>query len=190
MNRNLIEINDNYGASIDEYGNITMISKDNKDYEFKEILDKENKLELLDNDLEVTHEEIDITKKKLIDCRIHNVAIISLTLFIGAICFNVEAPSLEILKICVPFLAVSKLMPMGAIGTAIGNKMKLKRLNTKAHDIEEKKDSLDRELFNIKEKSNYSIKEDSKELVFDVGEYSKNNNELAKVKVLKLTKYK
>ena len=42
MNQNLIIINQNYGAAIDEEGNITTISKNSEEYGFEEILRKEN----------------------------------------------------------------------------------------------------------------------------------------------------
>ena len=42
MNQKLIQINDNYGVTIDENGNTKMVSKESNDYEFQDILTKEN----------------------------------------------------------------------------------------------------------------------------------------------------
>ena len=89
MNRNLVEYNDNHGASIDEYGNITMITKDKKDYNFEEILQKENKLELLNDDMSIASTQYNDSKSILKWSRIINVICLALPFCMGILLYGI-----------------------------------------------------------------------------------------------------
>lgn len=196
MNRNLIELNDNYGVSIDEDGNVTMIAKGQNDTSFKEILQKENELESLNDDLELLNKELDIKKFDLKICRIVNVATIFVVSFFGFITYNTTASIDQAILMSVASGAFMKIMPLGASGTTIGNKRKIKRLTNKIYELENEIPKLEKEISDIKEKVNYttlsddSSKNDYQELVFDNMRTQNEAKNVSKVKVLKLTKIK
>ena len=50
MNKELFQLNDNLGAVTNEKGNLRVVYKGNNNCEFKDILEKENELELLKNE--------------------------------------------------------------------------------------------------------------------------------------------
>lgn len=196
MNRNLIELNDNYGVSIDEDGNVTMIAKGKSDTSFKEILDKENELELLNDDLEMLNKEYDNKKFDLRVCRIINVATIFVGSFFGFITYTATTSIESTLLMCAASAAFCRIMPLGATGTTIGNKRKIKRLTNKIYELENEIPKLEKEISDIKEKVNYttlsddSSKNDYQELVFDNMCTQNEAKNVSKVKVLKLTKIK
>ena len=66
MNKSLLQINDNYGAVSDENGNIKEITKENNNYEFKDILLKENYLQELNEKLNSSKEELSCNKYDII----------------------------------------------------------------------------------------------------------------------------
>lgn len=197
MNRNLIELNDNYGMSIDEDGNVTMIAKDKNEYEFKEILEKENELELLNDDLEILNKEYDNKKFDLRVCRIINVATIFVGSFFGFITYNTTTSIESTLLMCAASAALCRIMPLGATGTTIGNKKKIKRLTNKINEIENKIPNLEKELNDIKEKANYSVLDTEKDssltndyqTQLDMEAHANNDEKtISKVKVLRLTR--
>ena len=196
MNKNLIELNDNYGVSIDEDGNVTMIAKGLSDTSFKEILDKENELEALNDDLELLNKELDIKKFDLKICRIVNVATIFAVSFFGFITYNATASIDQAILMSVASGAFMKIMPLGASGTTIGNKRKIKRLTNKIYEIENKIPNLEKELNDIKEKANFStlfdtekdtsLTNDFQELKIDNIYTQSEEKNVGKVRVLKL----
>lgn len=199
MNKNLIELNDNYGMSIDEDGNVTMITKDKKDYKFKEILEKENEIELLNDDLDLLNKELDIKKFDLKICRIVNVVTIFAISFFGFITYDATASIESTLLIGAASGAFMRIMPLGASGTTFGNKKKIKKITNKISEIENKIPVLEKELNNIKAKANYMTLTDSSENVSlnnnyqftSFNEIEHNNTEektISKVKVLSLKK--
>lgn len=196
MNRNLIEYNDNHGASIDEYGNITMITKDKADYKFEEILQRENKLELLNDDLDVANSEYADRKYKLKVGKWCNIVILLATSFMVGMCLNTHTPIQGTLIICGGFAGFTKLLSSSVSGFAIINKKQLRELNHKIYELENEIPKLEKEISDIKEKVNYitlsddSSKNDYQELVFDNMCTQNEAKNVSKVKVLKLTKSK
>lgn len=192
MNRTLVEYNDNHGASIDEYGNITMITKDKADYKFEEILQRENKLELLNDDLDVANREYADRKYKLKVGKWCNIGILLATSFLVGISLNTHTPIQEILILCGGFAGFTKLLSSSVSGFAISNKKQLRELNHKIYELENKIPKLEKEISDIKEKVNYttlsddSSRNDYQELVFD-NIYTQNKEKSeGKVRVLKL----
>ena len=196
MNRNLVEYNDNHGASIDEYGNITMITKDKADYKFEEILQRENKLELLNDDLDVANSEYADRKYKLKVGKWCNVVVLLGTSFMVGMCLNTHTPIQGTLIICGGFAGFSKLLSLSVSGFAIVNKKQIRALNHKIYELENEIPKLEKEISDIKEKVNYttlsddSSKNDYQELVFDNMCTQNEAKNVSKVKVLKLTKSK
>ena len=192
MNRNLVEYNDNHGASIDEYGNITMITKDKTDYNFEEILQKENKLEILNDDLDVANREYADRKHNLKNGKICNVAVLLGTSLMVGLCLNTHTPIQGTLIICGGFAGFTKLLSSSISGFAIINKKQLRELNHKIYELENEIPKLEKEISDIKEKVNYTtLSDDSskynyQELSF-ANIYTQNEEKnVGKVRVLKL----
>lgn len=195
MNKSLIELEDNHGISIDECGSATVITKDKLDYNFEEILKKENKLELLNNNLCAAKREYNDTKNDLKWGRIFNILILTVTFLIGFTYSLVFAASIKMILICGGFAGFSKLIATMISGLPIKNKKRLKKLNQKIIELENKIPTLEKELNKIKDQVNYialsdiSSKNDYQELPFDNLKYTQDKKSKGKVKILKLTSY-
>ena len=64
MNQDLIQANDNYGAVTDEFGNTTIITKENNNISFETILNKENEIENLNHILSIRKSELKRNSEK------------------------------------------------------------------------------------------------------------------------------
>ena len=151
MNRNLVEYNDNHGVSIDEHGNITMITKDKTNYKFEEILQKENDLELLNADLEVANREYANRKFDLKLGKLSNVVVLLGTSLMVGLCLNTHTTIQGTLVICGGFAGFSKLLSLSVSGLTIVNKKQIRALNHKIYELENKIPELEKEIKEIKE---------------------------------------
>ncbi len=193
MNRDLIAFNENNGIVIDEVGNPTIISKEHDNCSLKEILERENTLETLNNDLASANNEHDIIKNRIRLGKRSNIGILLLTLFMVGMCLNTSTPIQETFIICGGFTAFSKLLSVSVSGLGIINKKKIKELEREINELETEIVKQEKELSDVKEKAKYttisntSSKKDYQELTFD-NMYAHNEEKyLGKVKVLKLT---
>ena len=73
MNQDLIQANDNYGAVTDEFGNTTIITKENNNASFETILNKENEIENLNHILSIRKSELKRNTEKIICSEIINL---------------------------------------------------------------------------------------------------------------------
>ena len=193
MNKNLVELDNNNGLSIDEDGNVTTITKNKEDYEFKEILEKENKLELLNDDMNLLSKKYEEANYDLKWSRIFNIITLIGALLAGVISFRAISLGKNI-ELCIITGCLIKFASFASYGTTIGNKKKIKRITNKIRKIEDKISILTRELNNIKEKVNYKTLSNTKSDLTLTSNYQNvdnreyDNKSIGKVKVLKLTK--
>ena len=192
MNRNLIELNENQGIVIDEEWNAALISRKQKDYSLKEILEKENNLESLNYDLDMANREYKNTKSNLNLSILFNIIILLCVIFMVPEGINESIKSTLIG--CGAFVIFSKSLLSTCYGLTISNKKKLRKLNYKICELENEIPKLEKEINDIKEKVNYTILSDDssksnyQELVFDNMCTQNEMKKVSKVKVLKLTK--
>ncbi len=73
MNQDLIQANDNYGAVTDEFGNTTIITKENNNVSFETILNKENEIENLNHILSIRKSELKRNTEKILCSEIINL---------------------------------------------------------------------------------------------------------------------
>lgn len=66
MNQDLIQANDNYGAVTDEFGNTTIITKENNNVSFETILNMENEIENLNHILSIRKSELKRNSEKIL----------------------------------------------------------------------------------------------------------------------------
>ena len=193
MNRNLIELNENQGITIDEYGNSTIVSKEQNNCSLKEILEKENQLELLNDDLDAANREYKETRSNLKLSRLSNIGTLLGTIFIALMCLNVPTVTIKSTLICCGgFALFTKSILSTGCGLTIFNKKRLKKLNHKIFELENKIPALEKELISIKEKVNYttlstdSSKKDYQELTLDNMYTQSKEKSTGKVRVLRL----
>ena len=155
MNKNLVQINDNYGIVSDEQGNINIVTKENAGYELKDILKKENELEKTSINLKKEKEALQHNKTHAIYREIITVFTI-----ISEIFLYIELRPLVHIKGLLTLLGAlyvfGKICNIGLCGTRIGGYFQKKRLKKSINDLEDKLPKLKYELAAIKEKAKYN----------------------------------
>lgn len=195
MNQKLIQINDNYGVTIDENGNTKMVSKESNDYEFQDILTKENELENLSLKLDNAKNKLPLNKLNIILSTIINVLLLAGCTYLLLNIVSLKLLITTIAVSCIPTETFSLL----AFGGIIGNCIKRKNLKETIKDLEEQVPKLEKELSNIKEKSRYvtdikanetKLEKDIPTTYYNLPIYSENKTDekQSKVKILSLTK--
>ena len=197
MNIDLIKLNENCGITTDENGNTIVISKDQSETSFEEILLKENAIESLKNDLNISYFRYDMIKYYLKAGRWYNTIVLLGILFLGYVLLNKSMPIDISLIICGGTAVFCKLISLPATsGLVVINKRKLKKLRPKIDELKSKIPELEKELSDIKEKvkytalSNDSPKTYNQELLFADMLTPTEEKGADKVKILKLTKNK
>ncbi len=192
MNQSLIKLNNNHGLVTDENGNISLISKENDSYDFKEILLKDNDLEELNLKLEMTKEQLDDNKTKTIAAKIMNTLVVGIVIFL-----YINLHSIASSVILYLYFKALLILTFGTRIERNNNKMKL---TTDIEKMELEIQTLEKELTKIKEKSKYKIN-DSTVKVSTIDEektYTEMSlpldscisKENSKIRVLKLSKRK
>lgn len=195
MNKNLVELNENCGMAVDENGNITIITKENSEHEFKEILERENELETIGTDFSDVYDKYTTAKINLKSSRLSNIVIVTFTLLLAGLLGFTNSGyylTVEELIAVIGTGTFFKLMSVQMFGTAIGNKKKIKNLKGQAASIHQKDVTLEKQLDDIKEKVNYSaVDKTTNKFTFTPHEYNSietDVKETGKVRVLSLNK--
>lgn len=189
MNRNLIAINENCGAIVDEFGNVRAVSKSNNEYELTEILKKEDEIVINQARLEEARKEYDFNKANIISARIINSIVVGGAVFTGLITLGTG-------PITVPLLAgglvygLGKSFSLTAYGTRKGRKEKKERLEEEIPELEKEDTRLSIELWDMKRHTKF--KEESVDVLNNLEiplNFEQNlKGEKTKVKVLDLRK--
>ena len=156
MNKNLTQINENYGIVSDEHGNVNIVTKKNAGYELKDILKKENELDEANNMLYNKKNELNHRKLRAIGGEILNIVLVILTI---SIYLDLRTTSyfLAAIRSAALYYLPLKLLCCGiAGGTRIGRYSKIKHLKKSIAELEEKIPKLEYELTAIKEKVGYN----------------------------------
>ena len=124
MNQKLIQINDNYGVTIDENGNTKMVSKESNDYEFQDILTKENELEDLNLKLDNAKNKLSLNKLNIILSTVINVFLLAVCTYLLLNIVSLKFLITTIAVSCIPTEVFSLL----AFGGIVGNCIKRKNL--------------------------------------------------------------
>ncbi len=131
MNQNLIEINQDYGVVIDDNGNISSVIKSNGEFDFEEILEKENHLEVLNSKYRKVEADYDYALKDAKFAIAADTAVFILTA-VGTIASMGISLPIMLLTSC-GIYGASKLMAVFAYGTRSSRKLKQEELE---HEIE------------------------------------------------------
>ena len=156
MNQNLIQINDNYGAVSDENGNISIISKDNQEYDLQDILTKENELEILKSRLNTEKKELSTNKIKIIFGEIMNGLIIGGEIALYYFLHSTLPTSILLFLMSLVY-TITKGLSLIEYGTRIGRITERKKLKTSIESLERKIPESEKELCEMKQKTNYKI---------------------------------
>lgn len=156
MNQNLIQINDNYGAVSDENGNISIISKDNQEYDLQDILTKENELEILKSRLNTEKKELSTNKKNIIFGEIMNGLIIGGEIALYYFLHSTLPTSILLFLMSLVY-TITKGLSLIEYGTRIGRITKRKKLKTSIESLEREIPESEKELCEMKQKTNYKI---------------------------------
>ena len=156
MNRNLIQINNKYGAVSDENGEIKVIKKENSDCDFEDILIKENDLDYLKKRLGMEKRHLEEVKNNSKYGNIFNAFILVAEIILFLVVSSTLPMSTTIICMLL-FYICSKVPNIGLFGTRFTRYMKKKRLNERIKEIEEKLPELERELQTLKENAKYSV---------------------------------
>lgn len=194
MNQNFVKVNDNYGAVSDENGDISIISKENCEYELKDILIKENELEDLNLRLSTAKEILSSYKQDTIFGEIYTTLALGMIIVLYVLSHPTFPTGIFITTMsleCV--LKALNLVPFY---------IKKRKLNTAINEFEMTIPKLEKELQDMKEKTKYKVnystltQSESKTAIIDsyrkLSAYMNHNvnEEPTKVKVLNLTRKK
>ena len=204
MNQGLVQINDNYGVVSDESGNIKLISKENNDCEFQDILKKENELEYLNASLKKLKEELATNASNTKYGEVASGLILIGEVFLYALLSS--GTSFEVLvTVMTCYYAASKMLAFASLCvgssrvTRIGRYIEKKKLNASIKEIKERIPQVKKEIENMKEKVDYVVESDTAKLdnsvdnaYYDLSRYIENDRNIkpTKVKVLSLTENK
>ena len=191
MNKNLVQISNNFGVVSDENGEIKVVTKSETNCEFQNILLKENELENLNQELISAKRKLTENKANTIFAELGNLVIIGGGIFLSIELFPVVSTQLLIYQLIGTY-AILKSIILAMYGTRIGRYKKNKKLKSSIETLEENSVQLEAELKNLKEKAKYRVESDTKVYCAQYGS-TKNasevlNEDLGKVQVLKLTR--
>ena len=187
MNENFIELNDNFGIVNDDTGNANFISKKTNEYSFEDILSKENEIEDLYDKLdkiihELLNKEVELKMANVFD--IFSIFSIVLSLIIALV---IREPFQTAIQTAITGTVTGIIISQIAKFTIVGRKSKVKdkirKLITRANDLETNLDTLQKELTEMKAKVDY--KKNNNEVLTipdknydydEIMEYNKYNN--------------
>lgn len=199
MNKNLVQISNNFGVVSDENGEIKVVTKSETNCEFQNILLKENELENLNQELISAKRKLTENKANTLFGELGNLVIIGGGIFLSIELFPVVSTQLLIYQLIGTY-AILKSIILAMYGTRIGRYKKNKKLKSSIETLEENSVQLEAELKKMKEKAKYSAScTEDKDLnpesyvlsaYHNSTLYSENNvnEKKPKVKVLSLTK--
>ncbi len=158
MNKELFQLNDNLGAVTNEKGNLRVVYKGNNNCEFKDILEKENELELLKNENKKLSDELFSIKT--------SGTLSDLIILIGLISgfatysyFGDLGIWFSMLSCYVPAKIVSLIVGSSDVGfiglTRIGRIIAYIKKNKKYKELKNNIDNLSEEVKNMQLKSEY-----------------------------------
>lgn len=195
MNKNFIQINENYGAVSDETGNINIISKNTTEYNLKDILEKENTLENLKITLNNKKRELHNNKISTICANVLDCLIIGGEIALYNFLHSTISTNLLII-IMATFYTMGKVPSLFAYKTRITRFKERKKANINIIELNKKIDKQKKELYEMKQKVNYKINsqeysEEEKNSQINkefqhISTNIKHNNNNIKIKVLRL----
>ena len=194
MNQNLVELHNKCGVVSDEKGNVCLVSKENSDYNFKDILSKENEIEHLKSQLESVKESVDTITKENVSAVSTNTIMLLLTIALIVILHPFELSIASKIILPASFYVMTKVGILCEFGTQKHRNLKLNELINTINELEKKIPKMDRELQLMKEKTNfvslYTTSDKTKYHNFSCDFPIDNENCINqnKIKVLSLTK--
>ena len=126
MNEYLSQISENYGIVSDENGEIKVVTKSESNFEFQDVLLKENELEILKQELMDAKEKLIDNKERIIFGELCNLVIIGGGIFLGIELFSVVTPQL-LVYLLTGMYAITKAINIAMNGTRIGRYKKNKK---------------------------------------------------------------
>ena len=155
MNISLVDLGDTKGLSIDENGDVTVISKEKNDASFDEILQKENELEAKECCMTKASDKYNYTKGNLRASRFCNVFIVAGMIVVSIFLYG--TPIKAILLANLALGGLGKFMSIGSFGTTSGNRRRIRRLKNEIAKLENEIPAVEKELKDMKNKANYNV---------------------------------
>ena len=154
MNQELIRLTNRLGAVSNENGKIDIVEKANDSYDFTDILNKENDLEIINKDLSHNKDNLTDVQHKIIISEFYNITLytleILLFLFLHTEC-SLNVTLLVNLLTYLPYKGVILL----TYGTRLSKLTKKSKLKEKIQDLLVKKSQVEEELQLMQEKTKY-----------------------------------
>ena len=161
MNCNFVQINNHLGAVSDENGEIKIISKENNDNNFEDILRSENEIDNKKEELALKTNELKSREIKVVHMELLNLCVL-----IGEIIIYVSTHlkvDINILLFTMLFYySLGKGLILIGYGTRKSNYRKIKELKTTIEELKEKIPELKKQLEYLKQKVKYNEKFNTK----------------------------
>lgn len=159
MNKNLVLLSDNVGTVTDEHGNIKVVTKENDNYELKDILAKENEVDNKKNELENSEYNLRINKIRIILGELLNIAVFGSSIIMYTIGRD-SVSKVGSLVVAGLFYGTFRGLSLGMFGTRISKYRERKQLKANIKELDEEVPELEKELKNMKDKTRYSNEQD------------------------------
>lgn len=186
MNKEFIQVDDNLGFVIDDDGDMLVVKKDNRDYEFENILSLENEVENSSNELEKLYSKRHIIKEKII--RVKNLFLLSAFLDVFAIFSSLIGyyNSVFITEV----IAINAIVVSLGVGFGITSNKEKKIINPAIESLEQDILEKNKVINLMKEKVKYRANILNKDDDYTFDNSIELNNNSRNVKVLRLVKDK
>ncbi len=155
MNQCLIQINDNYCAVSDEKGNVKVVSKENSDVSFEEILTKENELSSLKTKLSDDKQEQAANKNAIIYGEIFNLTLYGGTALLYYFTKGKLTPVGTAALLTTYYATFKGVACLMSGGTTIGKIRRRNQLKEDIESLEAKIPTVEKELSDAKKKVHY-----------------------------------
>ena len=182
MNKNFMQIDDNFGVVSDEKGNISLVRSENNEVQLEDILNKENELEYLSDKYKSKQLELEIIKENIGMSNVLNIASLAGGVYIYSLGVATN-PVYVSLLVGVGVYALFNIISIGAShGTIISHYKKRKKLLIELEELEEQIPVVNKELEDIKDKAVYKVE--------DISDVRDMNNTLSEDYIKDISKVK
>jgi ABC-type multidrug transport system fused ATPase/permease subunit len=156
MNKSFVELNDNQGIVSDDNGNVKIISKSGQGVTLTEILDKENRIEKIENDILQAKNNISKIKRDNVFATISFINYIICQLMIFFLLNPVVAPAV-VTVLMLSLLAVFEIGTELTIGSSKKRYRNLLENENMLQNLKSMKEVLEKSLSIAKEESKYAV---------------------------------
>ncbi len=154
MNQELIKLNNNLGALSNENGKIDIVEKANDSYDFTDILNEENALEIINKDLSHNKDNLKEVNHKIITSEIYNLILYTVEVLLFLFLHNDFPLKLTLLINLLTYIPYKGVI-LFTYGTRLKKFKKRNKLKDKIQNLLDRKNKKEKELQEMQEKVQY-----------------------------------